>query len=196
MVREATSFGSLGSARVSGDVILKGYNIRSPRDFKGSVRANFGRSQALTFPVLRQVAPVIGQTPSTAFTKGELEATITNGTVRVEELSLVSNALQIFADGVITFEQRLDLNVVAKTGPQGVTNYRLRFLASKIPAIGPVPVGTIVQAARILNDRVVYLQVTGTLRAPVVGIRPLKTLSENAVRFFVEQVTPIPGGAN
>ncbi len=193
LVRQTTKFGTLGQARITGNLKLSGHNLRSLRDLRGSLRGDFARTQALTFPVLRRVAPLIGQAPSTAFNAGKLRATISNGAFRVQELKLASNTLQLFAEGLVTFDQRLNLDVLARTGQQGTTNYQLRFLASRIPAIGPVPVGVLVGASRILNNRVVYMDVTGTLGSPVIRVRPVQTLSANAVRFFVEQALPVPG---
>ena len=47
-----------------------------------------------------------------------------------------------------------------------------------------------------LSDRVIRLQVTGTLRSPVVRVQPLQLLSQEAIRFFLNRaigpVRPAP----
>ncbi len=190
LVRQSFSVGSLGTGKISGTLIVRGNNVRSLTDLQGSLKADFDRNQALAFPVLRRITPVIRRSPSTAFTDGDVEATFNNGVLNLKRLSLVSSNLQIFADGKVTLSKRLRLNVIAKTGPQGLPNFRLGLLTDQIPASGRIPVGILFQATEILSNQVIYLEVSGTIQNPVVRIRPIRTLGENAVRFFIKQALP------
>ena len=64
----------------------------------------------------------------------------------------------------------------------------LRLIAGRIPAIGPVPVGLIVQASEFLASRVLHFKVRGTTRVPVIQIEPLGLLSQEAARFLLSRL--------
>jgi hypothetical protein len=206
MVQQASSSSVLGHGSVNGRLLIKGRNVRSANDLTGSLQAKLGRNQGLGFPGLQQIAPFIGLTPSFTFNQGQLNATIARGALQIRQLSLTGNSAQVFAEGRVTFSGRLDLTVYAKTGQLGIVDStRLGLLARKLPLAGPTPVTLITQASRILSNRVVYLEVTGSVRSPVVRIQPLRTLSTFAMRFFLEQAIPVniqnpaglnPGGVN
>jgi translocation and assembly module TamB len=95
--------------------------------------------------------------------------------------------LQVHADGTATLEGRLNLNVVAKNGDVGLPTLRLGVIALRVPIAGPVPLVLLQEASNLLANRAIYLEVTGTARKPVVRVRPLALLSEEAVRFFLNR---------
>ena len=49
------------------------------------------------------------------------------------------------------------------------------------------------ETSNLLANRVIYLEVTGTVRNPVIRVRVLPLLSEEAVRFFLNRSNlPVP----
>jgi len=64
---------------------------------------------------------------------------------------------------------------------------RLGPLALRVPVAGPVPLVVLQEASNLLANHVIYLDVTGTARSPVIRPRPLAILSQEAVRFFLNR---------
>jgi hypothetical protein len=179
---------------VTGRLDFSGSEVRSINDIRGTLVASFQQAQALQMPVLRQIAPYIGMGLTTNFQSGELRARIDRGVMRVQQLTLQGGNLQFYADGTIGLDSgRLNLNVVAKTGDVGLPTLRLGAIGLRIPIAGPVPVTVLQEVSNLLANRVIYLEVTGTLHSPVVGVRPLPMLSAEAVRFFLNRANlPVP----
>ena len=48
-------------------------------------------------------------------------------------------------------------------------------------------VGILLRAQRLLSNRLIHLEVTGTARRPMVRALPLPLLSDEALRYFLEQ---------
>ena len=95
--------------------------------------------------------------------------------------------------GDITTQGRLDLEVTGATGQFGYNPSFLRLVGMRIPAVGPIPVGVLLQASSYLSNHVVHLRVSGTMRSPDVRIEPVRMLAEEAVRFFLLQSdAPLP----
>ena len=104
-------------------------------------------------------------------------------------MTLQGNNVQVFVDGTMTLEQRLNLHVVARTGSVGWPTVRLGPIGLRVPIAGPVPLIVVQEASSLLSNYVIYLEVTGTPRNPVIRPRPLATLSESAVRFFLNRAS-------
>jgi hypothetical protein len=175
--------------RVSGEMEFEGSNVRSATDLTGTIQARLERTQALQLPVLREVAPYLGRGSQATFQSGDLRASLGGGVVRLQRLGLTGERVELFADGTVTLEGRLDLEVTARTSPTYLRDYLiLRALAQSVPAVGPVPVSLLARVTLLLANRVVHLRVGGTLRNPYVRVEPLRLLSDEAVRFFVLRV--------
>ncbi len=175
--------------RVSGEMEFEGSNVRSANDLTGTIQARLERTQALQLPVLREVAPYLGRGSQATFQSGDLRASLGGGVVRLQRLGLTGERVELFADGTVTLEGRLDLEVTARTSPTYLRDYLiLRALAQSVPAVGPVPVSLLARVTLLLANRVVHLRVGGTLRNPYVRVEPLRLLSDEAVRFFVLRV--------
>jgi len=115
---------------------------------------------------------------------------LARGVVRVERLSLNSQNMQIYAQGNVSLAGRLNLSVVVNTGQINSTPAVL-LVAARLSTLVAPPVGLLLEANQLLSNQVVYLDVTGTVHSPTVRVRPLPTLEEEAVRFFLLQ-GPIP----
>jgi hypothetical protein len=144
-------------------------------------------TQALQLPVLSLLVPYLapGQ-GATTFQTGELSAQLSRGVVRIRELKLEGPLAAILIQGTLTLAQsRLDLEVMARTNTFGLDPVAVRLLLLRIPPVGPVPVVLALRATQLLAQRTIYLRVTGTVKAPVVQVEPVRTLSDEAIRFFL-----------
>jgi hypothetical protein len=188
LLRQATDTGQVAAGRLSGRIDLGGTDIRSFRQVTAQVNASFSQTQALQLPVFRQLTPYIAPGRSTAtFDSGDLRGRLAGGVFRVERLTLVGRWAQLFAEGTVTVEGRLNLDVMARTGQVGPDPRGLRLLGL-LPAAGPVPIGLLVEARNYLSNRLIYLHVAGTIRSPVIRVRPLPLLAEEVTRFFLRQI--------
>ena len=105
--------------------------------------------------------------------------------MRVQRFTLSGEALKLYADGTIGFGGRLNLDVIASTNTFGSDRLFAQALLEALPAVGPPPLMILTQANRFLSNRVIYLDVSGTLRRPAVSVRPLPLLQDEAIRFFL-----------
>jgi hypothetical protein len=194
LMLQSTDLTQMGNGQVTGRIEFSGTNIRSPADLKANVEASFSQTQAFLFPVLAQMAPFVapGQGAS-RFQSGELRGWLSGGLFRVQRLGLSGPTLDLFGAGTITLDGRLNLEVVTSTRNLGINPAVLRLFGMRLPTIGPVPVGLVLQVSDYLSNRSIRLNVTGTLRHPVIQVEPLSMLTEEAVRFFLNRYNvPIP----
>lgn len=193
LIRPFLSSTTLAAGTVTGQFSFTGNNVHSIDDLSGNITASFSQAQALQVPGLSAITPYIGMGPTTTFQRGSLRAQLDHGVLRIQSLALVGGTFKLFADGTMSLAGALNLNVVAKTGDVGLPTCRIGVLGLRIPITGPLPVTLLVEASNLLANQVVYLQVTGTIHSPVVRVRTLQMLSEEAVRFFILQSNlPIP----
>lgn len=185
LIRSLGSASQLGQGKATGKLTLAGRNLRSINDLTGDLTAMVHGVQAMSFPILGAVQPHLtaGLSSSTTFDRGELRARLASGVVRLERLSLRSSAAQLYADGSISLAGRLALNVVANTGQTGGLAGGL--LLSRLPLFGATPVGLLLRANQFLANRVIYAEVTGTVRGPIIRIKPAPLLADEAVRFLL-----------
>jgi translocation and assembly module TamB len=193
LLRQAGEMGQVGAGKASGRVEFRSNDLRSVDDLAALIDASFQQAQPLEFPVFRQLLPFLGGGQSSSFTSGDLHARLERGVIRVQRLSLSGNTLRLFAEGSVTFEGRLALEVTALTGQVGVNPRFLRLLGLRIPAAGPIPLSLLLEASSYLANRTVHLRVTGTVRNPSIQVEPVPLLSDTAVRFFINQSNlPLP----
>ena len=62
-----------------------------------------------------------------------------------------------------------------------------QFLLARLTDSVAAPVGLLMRIQRLLSNRLLYLDVRGTIDRPVVTFRPLPLLAEETLRFFLEQ---------
>jgi hypothetical protein len=179
----------------SGRIDFGGRDMHSARDLTARVDAKLAQAMPSHMPVFRQVMPMIlpGVGANVQFQSGDLRGTLGGGVFHVERLTLVGDVARIYAEGIVTLQQRLDLNMVANTNQLGIDPAALQLLGVTLPTIGPIPLGAMNQAVSYLSNRTISLRVTGTIRAPVVQVNPVPFLTETAVRFFIAQAgVPVP----
>ncbi|HZZ77268.1 MAG TPA: AsmA-like C-terminal region-containing protein, partial [Gemmataceae bacterium] len=186
-MRETVGKSDLVAGQTTAVLQVKGANVRSLKDLEGKLVASFQQAQALQLPVLSQITPFLGIGATTTFQQGNLVARLNRGTAKIEQMTLRGRNAQIFVNGTISLEERMNLNVVAKTTDIGWPTLRLGPIGLRLPVAGPVPLVVAEEVTRLISNQVVYLDVTGTPRSPVIRPRPLPILSAEAIRFFLTE---------
>jgi hypothetical protein len=180
----------IAEGRMSGRLDFGGENIRSLDDLTAKLDASFTQAQPLQLPVLDVVARYVAPGQSTmTFPKGDVQATLSRGVVRVKRLTMSNSALQMIVEGTVNLSGRVDLDVTASTGAAGLA---AALLPLRVPAVGPIPGNMIAQTSTLLAARTIHLRVTGTVRNPSVQIDPVRLLTEEAVRFFAGAAVGVP----
>jgi hypothetical protein len=122
-----------------------------------------------------------------------LRGRLSGGLFRIETLGLSGSPVNVFTEGTVTPEGRLNLDVIATTGRVAVNPNVLRLLGLSLPTVGPIPLGLVLEVTTYLSSRSIHLHVTGTTRHPSVHVEPLQLLTEEAVRFFLNRYeVPVP----
>lgn len=184
-----------GNGRITGRFDINGAHVRTSDDVSGRLIAKLSNTSVKEIPILKQVTPFLNTTGLTKpFQTGDIRGTLKQGVFRVERLALANPAAQLFAEGSINLNGRIDLDVVAHTGTIGPDARGLRLFGLRIPSIGPVPIGLIRDVTDFLSNRTVRLTITGSTSNPVVRVNVGALLTEQAVRFFVSRYLP-PGAA-
>jgi hypothetical protein len=194
LLASAGEVGSFASGRLSGRFDLAGSEVHSVDDLTGTLSASLNQTQAMQLPVLRQITPFLRLgTSSTTFQTGQIQARLGRGIMRIQRFSLESSLVNVFIEGTVSLDGRLNLDVNARTGDVTLLPAGLRILGLRLPIAGPIPLSLITEASYLLARSVVHLRVTGSVRNPVVQIEPLALLTQEAVRYFLlRAVVPIP----
>jgi hypothetical protein len=186
-LRDLGTTTQIASGATSGRLDFAGRDVHSIDDLTGLLEANLGQTQALQLPVLRQLTPFLAVSPNLTFTRGSLRARLARRVVRVEELTLEGSVLRFRAQGTVTFEGRLNLDVTTTTGRLGLDAQHLHLFGIRLPAVGTIPLSVLMDANTFLASRLLQLHVRGTISDPVIQVRPLPVLTQEAVRFFLNR---------
>ncbi len=180
-----------GGGRLTGRFDVSGENVRTADDLTGRLVGTVRQANVREIPVLNVVGPFLNPTAlARPFDRGDVQGRLRGGVFRLERLALANDQADLFADGTITLQRRLDLRVVARTGNLAGSVGILRAFGARIPAIGPIPVGLILDISEFLSNRTVRLDVTGTTNQPVVRVNTSALLAEEAVRFLLSRYLP------
>ncbi|HEX4145605.1 MAG TPA: AsmA-like C-terminal region-containing protein [Pirellulales bacterium] len=180
------SYGQLAGGRVSGTIALSGQNVRSLNDLSGNLKAHLRNVQATALPVLQNLEPYLtGGLASAGSNDGDVRARIGNGILQLEKLTINTASARLFASGRVSQAGNLDLGVAVSIYPLPGGAVAPALLARLPLAAVAGPVGLLVTANELLANRVIYLDVTGTISNPVVRLRPLPLLTTEATRFFL-----------
>src|SRR5262249_878811 len=146
-------------------------------------------SQPFALPVFSALLPYLGfgRDSSVTIREGDVRAVLGKSVWRIERLTLTGSSTDLYANGTVTTAGRLNLSVTAPSRERPAQAVVRRILPSAALVAGPTqPLGrsTVADGLGLLGNYVVYLEVTGTIESPVVRLGTLRTLSEDAVRFF------------
>jgi len=191
-------------SQVAGNLLLTGKldfaaeQFRKAEDITAKLDAKLGESQPFSLPVLSAISPFLGlgSQPTTTVREGEVKAVLANGVWRVQRFSLMGPSVDLYADGTVSTGGRLSLAVIAHTrqSPDRRLLQRIVPLPS-LSAASASPLGptALANLTGLMGRYVVYLDVTGTAESPIVRLETLRTLSEDAARFFLFRfLAPLP----
>ena len=185
-----------GGSRMNGQAKISGRNVRSVNDITGLLTAEIGPGPVFDLPVFTQLArvalPTLSGKAINEFDKGAVIARLANSIVKIERFSLEGQASSVFIDGTVGLNGRLDLDAIVATGNLALNSSLLSRIGVRIPAIGPIPVATIIKVAQFLSDRTVRANITGTTSNPRVQINFAALFTEEAIRFFTNTLSPVP----
>lgn len=178
----------IGNGRITGRFDLTGSNVRSVNDLNGTLIASLQGATPAQIPLLQQAVPYLNPFGLVKpFDTGDIRASLSRGFFRVQRLALVSPSAQVFAEGTVTLEGRVELHVVAHTGQIGPDVQTLRRLGLRLPVFGPIPISLISDVSAFLSNRTIRLEITGTTSSPQVRVNARALLTEQAVRFFLDR---------
>jgi hypothetical protein len=202
LLRQLGSDSQYGRGRLTGTLTLTGRNMRSVNDLRATLNADLEDAQGGSLPVigsLGRYVPGAGASGATQFGEGRLEARLARGAIYLDRLTLASSQLDIYMSGLINLSGRLRLEAVVYTG-QGQNSFIANELLTRFTGVVAAPAALLAAANDFLSNRVIYLDIGGTLSRPVIRVRPLEILREEIVRYLLRRAaggvvsgaTPLP----
>lgn len=176
------------NGQLGGQLTLRGRNLQSLSDLRGSFRGNLTNSRTLGLPVLRSLNRHLNTGPllSQSFDSTEVRLRLDRGIVSVDRLALSDSAVQLIIEGRADLKGRLDLNATAHVGQFSSEPQLSRLLQSAgLFAQSAAPVALLAEANEFLSDRLLYLHIGGTVRNPTTRLQSGLLLRQEAVRFFL-----------
>jgi hypothetical protein len=171
--------------------------MRSLNDLGGSFTARLENTQPGSWPVLDRVLSLLTGVGGRAllFDRGNVAGVLGGGAARINKLELVSQRARVVGSGAVRFNGGLDLDFTAFTGQTSVRGRGGEFLAAQLLVAANPSAAVLYRINQLLSDRVIAVEVTGTVSAPRTRVKPGPTLTAEAARFLLGGVVPVPGGA-
>ena len=184
------------SGKLSGRISLNGPNPDQIAKVRGKVDLDLDDASLVELPVFKELDRFLGAARGGGlFQDGDLEGTIYNRTLFVEELTLNGRLIQLHATGTITFDGGLNLEMLVNTN-QVIPQSGLA-LVNLIPGLSQA-LGRGEQAflrvAGFLENRLLKFRITGSVGNPNVQLDPGVAVGDAAVGFF-SSVLKVPIGA-
>ncbi|QEL20849.1 hypothetical protein [Limnoglobus roseus] len=174
-----------GNARATGRIDISGENVLSVDDLKATVVTMLDQTSGRDLPLFTQIVPFVSPTALLKpFDTGELRARLSRGVFRIERLTLASPNTDLYADGSVSLNGRLDLAIIIRTGQIGVNTSLIRQIGALAT---PLPLQVIRAASDLLSNRTVRLTVTGMTSSPQVQLNTAALLTEEAIRYLLRQ---------
>ncbi len=170
------------SGKLKAKITLGGPNPSDPAKMRGRIDADLDDASLVELPVLREIDRFLGPARGGGlFEDGDLHGTIANKTLFVEELTLQGKLVQVHATGTITFAGDLNLAVLANTNQ--IVSQSGSGLLSLIPGLNRTE-QVLSRLAVFLENRLLKLRVTGTIKNPSVGLDAGIGVGDGAAGFF------------
>gem|GEM_PF-1915049 len=183
---------SIGRGNVSGTLSLDGRNIRGASDLTGRFEGTLAGTEASAVPGLNRARSYLGPIggSSFTFTEGVIRGQIIRGLAIIDRLALRSERLRVAASGSIRLDNsRMNIDAVAATGDFSAQSLAWGVAARQLALSASPPLALLLNINRLINDRTVYLRIGGTPGAPIVRVRPVETLGQNALRYLLQEIT-------
>jgi translocation and assembly module TamB len=174
-----------GSGKVSGKISINGPDPTHPQRFRGRIELGLSDASLGDVPVIRELGRFLGAAQGGAFEAGDLLATIANGQIAVDQLTLEGRILQIHATGSVSFSGGLDLAVLVNTNQ--LIPQTGQALVSIIPGLrngGGRNDEAMLRVSNYLSTRLLKFRVGGTLKNPSVALDPGAAVGQAATGFF------------
>lgn len=178
---------TLGRGNLTGELKIGGRGIQGVQDLRGDFRARLGGTDATAVPAISAAASLLGPVAvaGNRFTSGNLSGTIQGGAARIAELSLIGEQMRVAAEGRVGLaDGRMDLQTVIATGNFEAQRVALALLLERV--VVP-PVSAVATVNRIVNDRTLVLNVTGTVRDPQLRVMAAPTIQANTRRILLRE---------
>lgn len=188
---------SLASGKVAGDLTLSGQRIRGVADLSGQFAAELSQTQASAIPGLLKANQFLGVVSlvGTRFERGKAVGRIGAGAFQVQEFSLASDRVRVFAEGRVGIaDLRMDMDAVISTGSLDGDNARLLAFAAQLAIESALPITTLVEINRLVSNRTVHFDVTGPATNPRVKLDSAETIREEAGRFLIREALVLAAG--
>lgn len=195
MMRSLADFDQADQGELNGRLKIKGSGVRSVRDLKGSFEGELERTSAFQLPVLADMARVLAgnRLQNDDFSSEDIRLQLDNGRVEVKSLNFSSSLANVAITGFVFLDGRLDLGVAARIERFNQPTLLEELAGSPLALIRGTPASFFAQAADFISDRVVFLNVGGTVNRPQVRVDTRQQLREETIRYFLRgsQILPI-----
>ncbi|VTR98024.1 hypothetical protein [Tuwongella immobilis] len=190
IIRVLSGTGPSAGGPISGRIEFSAEPMQSLNDLSGIVKLRAERLYLFQAPVFRELGRRIGPnaSPQTAIDQLELRAVVANGFVRLQRFSCAAETVQLYVDGTLAMDGRIRLGLTGSSGRKHLRSAIGPALGLSIPlSINPISAAVVIQLSRIIAQHTLQAEITGTVQAPRVVFHPLEMLTEEAVRFFLDQ---------
>ncbi|MGI9473293.1 MAG: AsmA-like C-terminal region-containing protein [Rubripirellula sp.] len=181
----------IAHGRVSGELTLGGRGIRSLQDLNGRFDAKLGTTQAAAIPGLVQADQFLGliTLSGSQFKEGRAKGVVGAGQATIDQFELSSDRTKVWSQGKIRLDNlRMDMEVIISTGNFRLGDQQLVAFAGQLAMQSVFPLTTLVEVNRILRDRTIYLDVSGSLADPRLRLKPLEIIREEALQFLIREL--------
>ncbi|NND95898.1 MAG: hypothetical protein HKN47_01055, partial [Pirellulaceae bacterium] len=185
---------SLASGRLSGKLTLNGDNVATVNDLSGNFDFELDGSSGQSIPGLTDAQNYLGSIAlaGVRFEEGTVRGNIGGGRAQVKEFQLSSPQAMVWAEGNMQLaSQTLDMEAVISTGnfqTNPLVTSSLQFALATYAA----PVSVLIEINQLLSNRTIFVDVRGPANDPRLRLKPLASIREEAARFLLQQLLPIP----
>ncbi len=157
--------------RVSAKFDLKSGNLRMLEDLTAKFDIHMQQAQTLRLPGVRQLTTALGlpSPGAVTFAHTTVQGDLQRSVVRVKQMTLESPETRLWIDGQLDLRGTMDFNVTADAGPVSAIN---------------VAAATVSPVA-LLRRRLLFFQLSGSLRHPTVQVRTDQFLAQEVIFFFL-----------
>lgn len=176
---------------LDGKVTLSAKRARSLKQFSGTFDVDLSQVKVMAMPVIADLQQLTALPSLTTLARdpardgGFVTGRFANGVVTIDQLALRQHNVQVLMEGTSTLDGRLSLQLVASTGDQSPTEGLTSLIDSPLMLAAPAPVALLAKANEMMKNRVVHVHVAGTAQRPILQLQPGKTLTQDAIRFFL-----------
>ncbi|MDA1232900.1 MAG: hypothetical protein O2856_19195, partial [Planctomycetota bacterium] len=181
---------SISAGIIDGTVNLQSKRANEAKDLTGRFHLELSRIQMLELPGSESLMQLVNlptfSGPSRAQDDGgSIDGRLAGGLLHVDTLALSKSGVLLLMSGTSTLEGRLDFDVIALTTQTGPADGLFALSDSPLMLAAPAPVTLLIKANEAIKDRIIHIHVGGTGARPALRLQPGKTLSQDALRFFV-----------